>query len=103
MDRNPVASDNIQRKLNKIVDLVCDSLLDEETRDDYIASFRDSAQAQHVASWVGKIAAKAQYIKGDYFCGFAGQSRTRFHYGAAHAILVDIEKAYIAEQGRSLV
>ncbi len=75
--------------------------MDEETRDDYIASFRDTAQAQRVASWVEKITAKAPYIKGDYFCGFAGQSRSRFHYGAAHAILVDIEKAYLAENGRA--
>lgn len=101
LDRNPVASDDIQRKLNKLVDLVCDSLLDAEIRNDYAASFVDLQQAQHMAYWVEKIAAKAELIKGNYFHGFAGQARTRFHYGAAYAILIDIEKAYIAERGRN--
>jgi hypothetical protein len=100
LDRNPVASDDIERKLNKLVDLVCEALLDTETRNDYIASFWDMTEAQQMAYWVEKIAAKADVIKGDYFCGFSGQARTRFHYGAAYAILSDIEKAYIAEHGR---
>ncbi|CAI6333681.1 unnamed protein product [Periconia digitata] len=101
LDRNPVASDDIQRKLNKMVDLACRSLQDTQTRNNYISSFRDLPQAQKMGYWVQKIASKAQYIEGDYFCGFAGQARTRFHYGAAHAILVDIEKAYLAERGRN--
>jgi|SRR5690242_1218403 len=101
LDRNPVASDDIQRKLNKLVDSVCDSLLDSNTRAEYIASFADLPQAQHMSYWVEKIAVKAEYIKGDYFHGFAGQARTRFHYGAAYAILIDIERAYIAQRGRN--
>ncbi|KAF1933565.1 uncharacterized protein M421DRAFT_200180 [Didymella exigua CBS 183.55] len=101
LDRNPVASDDIQRKLNKLVNLVCDSLLDLEIRTEYVASFADLPQAQHMAYWVEKIATKAELIKDNYFHGFAGQARTRFHYGAAYAILIDIEKAYIAERGRN--
>lgn len=101
LDRNPVASDDIQRKLNKFVDLVCDSLLDQDIRVEYVRSFADLPQAQHMVYWVEKIAAKAEYIKSDYFRGFAGQARTRFQYGAAYAILMDIEKAYIAERGRN--
>jgi hypothetical protein len=100
LDRNPVASDDIQRKLNKLVDIVCDSLLDMDTRNDFIVSFHDMPESQRMAYWVEKIAAKAEVIKGDYFCGFSGQARTRFHYGAAYAILTDIEKAYIADHGR---
>lgn len=100
LDRNPMASDDIQRKLNKIVDLVCLSLQDETTRQSYIASFDGQPRAAQMAYWVDKIALKAQYIQHGYFCGFAGQSRTRFHYGAAYAILADIEKAYIADKGR---
>ncbi|KAH6622175.1 hypothetical protein C7974DRAFT_362444 [Boeremia exigua] len=100
LDRNPVASDDIQRKLNKLVDLVCNSLLDQSIQAEYIASFADSPHAQQMAYWVEKIATKAEYVKGEYFRGFAGQARTRFHYGAAYAILIDIEKAYIAERGR---
>lgn len=101
LDRNPVASDDIQRKLNKLVDLVCDSLLDHNTRAEYITSFADLPQAQHMAYWVEKIAAKAEHIKGEYFHGFAGQARTRFHYGAAYAILNNIEKAFLAQHGRN--
>ncbi|KAF2630322.1 hypothetical protein BU25DRAFT_362432 [Macroventuria anomochaeta] len=101
LDRNPVASDDIQRKLNKLVDLVCASINDTDTRHAYIASFQDLPQSQQMAYWVEKIATKADYIKGNYFRGFAGQARTRFHYGAAYAILIDIEKAYIAERGRN--
>ncbi|KAF2658975.1 hypothetical protein K491DRAFT_689578 [Lophiostoma macrostomum CBS 122681] len=100
LDRNPVASDDIQRKLNKMVDLVCVSLQDDNTRNEYVASFQDLPQAQQMAVWVEKITAKAPYIERSYFCGFSGQARTRFHYGAGHAILVDIEKAYIADRGR---
>lgn len=101
LDRNPMASDDIQRKLNKIVDLVCMSLQDERTRRDYIESFHGQPQAAQMAYWVEKISAKARYIQHNYFCGFAGQARTRFHYGAAYAILADIEKAYVACKGRN--
>ncbi|KAL5121718.1 hypothetical protein ACEQ8H_000405 [Pleosporales sp. CAS-2024a] len=100
LDRNPVAADDVQRKLNKLVDIVCDSLLDITTRDEFIASFRDMPEAQRMAYWVEKMATRADSVKGNYFCGFSGQARTRFHYGAAYAILSDIEKAYVAERGR---
>jgi hypothetical protein len=100
LDRNPVASDDVQRKLNKLVDIVCEALLTPDTRNDFIASFRDMPEAQQMSYWVEKIAAQAPVIKSEYFCGFSGQARTRFHYGAAYAILADIEKAYIAEHGR---
>ena len=77
IDRNPVASDDVQRKLNKLVDAVCDSLLHGDNRIDFIASFRDMPEAQQMAYWVEKIAARAEVIKGNYFCGFSGQARTR--------------------------
>lgn len=98
--RNPIASDDVQHKLNKLVDAVCDSILDVDNRNDFIASFRDMREALQMAYWIEKIAARAGVIKRNYFCGFSGQARTRFHYGAAYAILSDIEKAYIAEHGR---
>src|ERR1700744_495796 len=88
VDRNPVASDDIRRKINKLVDLVCVSLQDEENRGRFISTFRDLPESQHMAYWVQKISQKAEFIKGDYFAGFAGQARVRFHYGAAHAILI---------------
>lgn len=102
VDRNPVASDDIQRKLNKLVDLVCTSLQDPDIRGDFLDSFHNSSPAEmaRMEFWVNKIAYKAPLIKHQFFNGFAGQGRVRFHYGAAHAILMDIEKSYIAGQGR---
>jgi hypothetical protein len=101
VDRNPAAADDIQRKLNKLVDLVCNSLQDEQIRNEFISSFRDLPESQKMAYWVQKICMQTEHIKGNFFQGFAGQGRVRFHYGAAHAILIDIEKAYIAERGRN--
>ncbi|KAF2107517.1 hypothetical protein BDV96DRAFT_505852, partial [Lophiotrema nucula] len=77
LDRNPVASDDIQRKLNKMIDLVCESLQDKPIRAEYVSYFRDLPQGQQMALWVDKITEKAPFIKGNYFCGFAGQARTR--------------------------
>ncbi|KAF2012796.1 hypothetical protein BU24DRAFT_374589, partial [Aaosphaeria arxii CBS 175.79] len=77
LDRNPMASDDIQRKLNKMVDLVCISLQDDATRNEYIASFRGLPHQHHMVYWTNKIVTKTAYIKGNYFCGFSGQSRTR--------------------------
>ncbi|KAF2095623.1 hypothetical protein NA57DRAFT_26158, partial [Rhizodiscina lignyota] len=101
VDRNPVASDDIRKKLNKLVDLVCVSLEDEENRQAFINSFHDLPEAHIMTHWVRKISEQTHLIKGNYFTGFAGQGRVRFHYGAAHAILIDIEKAYIADYGRN--
>jgi hypothetical protein len=101
IDRNPVASDDIRKKLNNLVDLVCTSLQDDANRDDFIRSFGDLPESQPLARWVQTISDKVKFIKGDYFTEFVGQARTRFHYGAAHAILIDIEKSYIADHGRN--
>jgi hypothetical protein len=100
VDRNPVASDDIRRKLNKLVDLVCESLQDPGTRGEFIDSFQDMPEAKRMSYWVNKISLQAPHIKNEFFTGFAGQGRIRFHYGAAHAILIDIEKSYIADHGR---
>lgn len=43
----------------------------------------------------------ANSVQQDFFVTFAGQGRVRWHYGAAHPILSDIEKCYIAAKGRN--
>ncbi|QDS77203.1 hypothetical protein FKW77_002639 [Venturia effusa] len=101
VDRNPAAADDIQRRINKLVDLVCDSLQDDTIREEFILGFSDLPESEKMAHWVQKIACGAAHIKGNFFQNFAGQGRVRFHYGAAYAILLDIEKAYIAEHGRN--
>jgi hypothetical protein len=100
VDRNPVASDDIRRKLNKLIDLVCISLQDPDTKSEFITSFHDMPEAKYMEHWVNSISRLAPLIKGKFFVGFAGQGRKRFHYGAAHAILLDIEKSYLADHGR---
>ncbi len=100
VDRNPVASDDIRAQINKLVDRVCDALVHDETRHEFVRSFSDMPEAQRMAVWVERIAKYAPLVRGDFFAAFAGQARVRFHYGAAHAILIDIEKSYIAENGR---
>jgi hypothetical protein len=101
VDRNPVASDDIRKKLNKLVDLVCAALQDETNRENFVRSFGDLSDSQLLTGWVQKISEKAEFIKDNFFTEFVGQARTRFHYGAAHAILIDIEKSYIADHGRN--
>lgn len=101
VDRNPAAADDIQRKINKLVDLVCNSIQDDAIREEFISSFGDLPESQRMAYWVQKIALRAEHIRGNFFQNFAGQGRVRFHYGAAYAILIDIEKAYVAEHGRN--
>jgi hypothetical protein len=70
LDSKPVASNEVLRKLNKLVDAVCDSLQDTDNRSRLIASFGNMSESYQMARWVEKIATKAEVIKGDYFCGF---------------------------------
>ncbi|RDI87983.1 hypothetical protein Vi05172_g1914 [Venturia inaequalis] len=48
VDRNPAAADDIQRKINKLVDQVCNSLQDDAIRDEFISSFRDLPDSQRM-------------------------------------------------------
>jgi len=101
VDRNPVAAEDIRRRLNKLVDHVCESLEDEDIRTAFIRTFENRPEARKMEEWVEAISRQSPYIKRDFFQQFAGQGRVRWHYGAAHAILCDIENAYIAEHGRN--
>ncbi|KAF2837874.1 hypothetical protein M501DRAFT_995116 [Patellaria atrata CBS 101060] len=99
VDRNPVAADDIRRKLNKLVDLVRISLMDDAIRNEFIESFSDRPESQRMREWVGNISNQCEYMN-DFFVRFAGQGRVRWHYGVAHPILSDIENSYIADHGR---
>lgn len=100
VDRNPIAAEDIRRRLNALVNKVRDSLQDDATRQAFIESFRDQPEAHRMAEWVKKIYHQSGF-EGDFFVRFAGQGTVRWHYGAAHPILSDIENAYIAEHGRN--
>lgn len=87
-------------KLNDLVDHVCLSLQNARIRKDYYDSFAHRPEAKRLRNWVEAIFRETDYIRGTFFIGFAGQGRVRWHYGAAHPILCDIETSYIAERGR---
>ena len=102
VDRNPIASEAIRKKLNTLVDHVRHALRDKQHRDDFIHSFKDQPNFEELKAEVGHLATLS--VGGDmknFFQEFAGQARVRWHYGAAHPILSDIENCYIADKGRN--
>jgi len=99
VDRNPVAADDIRTKLNDLVDRVRQSLMDDTVKRNYLETITNRGQQTEMNEWVEKISKACPKLE-NFFIKFAGQGRKRFHYGAAHPILTDIERAYIAEKGR---
>lgn len=100
VDRNPIAAEAIRKKLNALVDHVRHALRDERHRQVFIDSFKDQPKSKQLELYIHDIATKAEYME-DFFVDFAGQARIRWHYGAAHPILCDIENCYIADKGRN--
>ncbi|KAI1665023.1 hypothetical protein L13192_11142 [Pyrenophora tritici-repentis] len=104
VDRNPIAADVIRKKLSKLVDQVHCSLRDSENREKFISTFKDEIDYPELRLWIEKIANVDEHLYSqmhDFFVEFAGQARIRWHYGAAHAILSDIENCYVADKGRN--
>lgn len=99
VDRNPVAADDIRQKLNDLVDRVRQSLMDDTVKHQYLETIADRVQQTKMNEWVERISKACPELEG-FFVKFAGQGRRRFHYGAAHPILTDIERSYIAPRGR---
>jgi hypothetical protein len=100
VDRNPIAAEAIRKKLNTLIDHVRNSLRNEHHRNHFIHSFRDHPDFERLKKRVEDIAA-AKEFEYEFFEEFAGQGRIRWHYGAAHPILSDIEDCYIAGKGRN--
>lgn len=100
VDRNPIAAEAIRKKLNALVDHVRHALRDEQHRREFVESFRDQPKFDQLQTWVDGVADKGEHMY-DFFVNFAGQARVRWHYGAAHPILSDIENCYIADKGRN--
>jgi hypothetical protein len=96
IDRNPISSDDIRLRLNDLLDSVRRALLDPELRDTYI---RDTGRAPDDYEWTQALE-NHEYFSASFFSDFAGQGRTRWHYGVAHPIVAGIERAYVANYGR---
>jgi hypothetical protein len=101
IDRNPIAADAIKKKLNALVDHVRSSLEDPEMRQEFINTFknREPTERRKLEEWVDNIANHSVFMD-SFFENYAGQGRVRWHYGAAHPIISDIENSYLADQGR---
>ncbi|OAL45334.1 hypothetical protein IQ07DRAFT_684268 [Pyrenochaeta sp. DS3sAY3a] len=100
VDRNPIAAEAIRKKLNALVDHVRHALRDPVHRAAFVNSFADQPEFDTLKVWVDDVAGKGEHMY-DFFTTFAGQARVRWHYGAAHPILSDIENCYIASKGRN--
>ncbi|CAN9191536.1 unnamed protein product [Alternaria sp. RS040] len=100
VDRNPIAAEAIRKKLSTLVDHVRHALRDKQHRDEFIKTFRDQSDYHELKCRIESVADKGEYME-EFFVDFAGQARIRWHYGAAHAILSDIEDCYIERKGRN--
>ncbi|KAF2721248.1 hypothetical protein K431DRAFT_224609 [Polychaeton citri CBS 116435] len=102
VDRNPVSADDVQDKLNLLVERVRISLQDDDVRKLYLNTIKDIEKRAQTSEWMDKInsAGRGLHVEGGFFTRFAGQGRVRWHYGVAHPILTDIEAAYVKEEGR---
>ena len=100
VDRNPVAAETIRKKLNTLIDHVRHSLRDTPNREAFIDTFRSQRNYEELRLWINNVAHEGENME-DFFVEFAGQGRVRWHYGAAHPILCDIENCYIAKRGRN--
>lgn len=96
VDRNNTITDTIQNKMNVLVEEVRQSLLDPERRDEWM---RKTNRIPEELAWTETLA-NEELWGGGFFTEYAGQGRTRWHYGVAHPILTGIEKSFVAEYGR---
>lgn len=101
IDRNPVAAEDVRRSVNKVIDMVANSLQDGQIVAEFIGTIHSRVAAEEMESRVIEIRRTANSLSGDFFIGFGGQGRVRWHYGVAQPILSDIENCYVADRGRN--
>jgi hypothetical protein len=101
VDCGSVAANSIRQQLNDLVDLVCESLQDPLIYQEFIETFRDGPEFEAMQNRVKEIRDQSGNLQRNFFTSFSGQGRERWHYGAGHPILSDIENCYVAEHGRN--
>ena len=74
VDRNHVNPEKIQKKLNRLVDRVRTSLMDDRARELYLHSIQDPTNQDDMRQRVGDINRECDAF-GDFFAKFAGQGR----------------------------
>jgi hypothetical protein len=116
VDRNPANSPSVEKRLNQLVGGVQKALLnttDPEHRrrlgslsgPSYSTSTQHGRRGSMVASsgsimtnWIDAL--KQDAFSEDFFAGFGGQGRRRWHYGVANAVLTGLEDQFIKHHGR---
>lgn len=102
IDRDFISGEEVRLRLNTLINLVIDALNDVEIREEYLAGIQDLPVAAKMSDWLESIAKQINVTDmRDFFVEYAGQGRVRYHYGAAHPILCDIERTYIVARGRA--
>ncbi|KAL8756258.1 MAG: hypothetical protein Q9184_004563 [Pyrenodesmia sp. 2 TL-2023] len=96
VDRNPVGADRILRKLNEFLDDTRVALLDSDARRSLLVN---SERNEVELTFTSALEVDDFYHDG-FFTRFAGQGRTRWHYGVAHPILAAMEGDHVAASGR---
>jgi hypothetical protein len=117
VDRNPANSVLVEKSLNQLLSGVQRSLLtadhQEQVRRGSVnepansSRGRDRRRSSMVATgqqeqvspdWIQELS--KGYFKEDFFIGFGGQGRRRWHYGVAYTIVAGIEDEFVKEYGR---
>lgn len=102
VDRDFVSGEEVRVRLNNLINLVIDALADDEIRQEYKDGLHDMHDAAQMGVWLDSIVRQTKETNmKDFFLDYAGQGRVRYHYGAAHPILCDIERSYIVARGRA--
>ena len=101
VDRNPYSTGTVRKLLNEFVASVAESV---KERPDTI--FIAPKHEDRETSWIQNLqrnlraddeAPEEERKFNRFFTEFAGQGRTRWHYGVAHSILTDIEDTILAD------
>lgn len=101
IDRNPASADDIRKQLNRLIDHVRKSLMDDRIRHDFLDTVANVPEHSDMQQGIEEISQQCRSFEPyDFFEKFSGQGRQPWHYGAAHGILCDIEDAYVAREGR---
>lgn len=119
VDRNPANSSSVENNLNQLVggvqqELISNFDLKQRRRLGSLpappappqsSGTQQGRRGSMVASsgsirtdWIDAL--KEDAFKGEFFVGFGGQGRRRWHYGVANAVLAGLEDEFIKKYGR---
>jgi hypothetical protein len=118
VDRNPANSTSVEESLNELLRGVRESLVEADRQENALRGSisqsingsrgRDRRRSSLVATgqqdrigsdWVEEQLGR-DCFEGNFFVGFGGQGRRRWHYGVAYTIVAGIEDEFVKEYGR---